>query len=141
MAQQAKMSTEAFEDFYFESCCMDYGRMSKGMESLAQRMRKADKVRILGPDTDLRFSLQGIDAVACGGTHNIPDGEVFSCPVRDSVEGFVTFNADTIYQGSSFSGVKLEFKEGKIKQATASSNEEKLPVSYTHLTLPTSDLV
>ena len=126
MAQQAKMSTEAFEDFYFESCCMDYGRMSKGMESLAQRMRKADKVRILGPDTDLRFSLQGIDAVACGGTHNIPDGEVFSCPVRDSVEGFVTFNADTIYQGSSFSGVKLEFKEGKIKQATASSNEEKL---------------
>ena len=89
-------------------------------------MRNADRVRIIGPNTDLRFSLKGIDAVACGGTHNIPDGEVFSCPVRDSVEGYVSFNADTIYQGTSFSGVRLGFDAGRITEATASSNEDKL---------------
>ena len=126
MAQQAKMSSEAFENFYFNACCMDYNRMTQGMTALEARMRNADRVRIIGPNTDLRFSLKGIDAVACGGTHNIPDGEVFSCPVRDSVEGYVSFNADTIYQGTSFSGVRLGFKEGRITEATASSNEDKL---------------
>jgi len=83
-------------------------------------------VEITGPGTELRFSMKGIKAIGCGGTHNIPDGEVFSCPVKDSVEGYVTYNADTIYQGTSFSGIKLSFKEGKIAEATASSNEEKL---------------
>ncbi|MEC7395296.1 MAG: aminopeptidase [Verrucomicrobiota bacterium] len=126
MAQQAKMSSEAFEDFYFNACCMDYDRMTVGMKSLEERMRKADQVKIVGPDTDLRFSLKGIDAVACGGTHNIPDGEVFSCPVRDSVEGYVSFNADTIYQGISFSGVRLSFKKGRIIEANSRSNEDKL---------------
>ena len=126
MAQQAKMSSEAFENFYFNACCMDYNRMTQGMTALEARMRNADRVRIIGPNTDLRFSLKGIDAVACGGTHNIPDGEVFSCPVRDSVEGYVSFNADTIYQGTSFSGVRLGFEEGRITEATASSNEDKL---------------
>ncbi|MFL2938900.1 MAG: aminopeptidase [Opitutales bacterium] len=126
MAQQAKMSSEAFENFYFNACCMDYKRMTQGMAALEARMRNADRVRIIGPNTDLRFSLKGIDAVACGGTHNIPDGEVFSCPVRDSVEGYVSFNADTIYQGTSFSGVRLGFEKGRITEATASSNEDKL---------------
>jgi aminopeptidase len=126
MAQQAKMSSEAFENFYFDACCMDYGRMSEGMEHLKNRMRCADRVKITGPGTDLNFSIKGIDAVACGGTHNIPDGEVFSCPVRDSVEGTITFNADTIYQGSSFSNVGLTFEKGKIVKSTSSSNPDKL---------------
>ena len=126
MAQQAKMSTGKFEDFYFDACCMDYGRMMKSMGGLITRMTEADQVQITGPGTDLRFSMKGIKAIGCGGTHNIPDGEVFSCPVKDSVEGHVTYNADTIYQGTSFSGIKLTFKEGKIVEATASSNEEKL---------------
>jgi aminopeptidase len=126
MAQQAKMSTGKFEDFYFDACCMDYGRMMEAMGGLITRMTEADQVQITGPGTDLRFSMKGIKAIGCGGTHNIPDGEVFSCPVKDSVEGYVTYNADTIYQGTSFSGIKLTFKEGKIVEATASSNEEKL---------------
>ena len=120
------MSSEAFENFYFDACCMDYGRMSEGMEHLKNRMRCADRVKITGPGTDLSFSIKGIDAVACGGTHNIPDGEVFSCPVRDSVEGTITFNADTIYQGSSFSNVGLTFEKGKIVKSTSSSNPDKL---------------
>ena len=126
MAQQAKMSTEKFEDFYFDACCMDYAHMNGAMEGLVKRMTKADQVRIIGPGTDLRFSIKGIKAIGCSGTHNIPDGEVFSCPVKDSVQGHVTYNADTIYQGTSFSGIKLSFKDGKIVEATASSNEEKL---------------
>jgi len=126
MAQQAKMSSEAFENFYFDACCMDYGRMSEGMACLETRMRNAEQVKISGPGTDLKFSIKGIDAVACGGTYNIPDGEVFSCPVRDSVEGTITFNADTIYQGSSFSNVSLRFEKGKIVESSASSNSDKL---------------
>jgi len=126
MAQQAKMSTEAFEKFYFDACCMNYGRMVDGMSSLESRMRDANDVKLSGPGTDLSFSLKGINAVACGGTHNIPDGEVFSCPVKDSVEGTITFNADTIYQGTSFSDICLKFKNGKIIEATSSSNEDKL---------------
>jgi len=126
MAQQAKMSTEKFEDFYFNACCMDYGRMNRAMDGLVRRMRDADKVSITGPGTDLNFSIKGIDAVGCGGTHNIPDGEVFSCPVKDSVEGHISYNTDTIYQGTSFSGIKLHFKEGMIVKASASSNQEKL---------------
>lgn len=126
MAQQAKMSTERFENFYFDACTMDYARMNQAMGGLVERMTKTDEVRIIGPGTDLRFSMKGIKAIGCSGTHNIPDGEVFSCPVKDSVEGHVTFNADTIYQGTSFGGIKLCFKEGKIIDASASSNEKKL---------------
>ena len=88
--------------------------MTEGMTALESRMREAEEVRITCPGTDLTFSLKGINAVACGGTHNIPDGEVFSCPVRDSVEGTITYNADTIYQGSSFSDISLKFRAGKI---------------------------
>jgi aminopeptidase len=126
MAQQAKMSSEAFENFYFDACCMNYSRMTEGMNALERRMRNAENVKIVGPGTDLHFSMKGIDAVSCGGTYNIPDGEVFSCPVRDSVEGCITFNADTVYQGTSFSNVMLKFEKGKIVESSASSNTDKL---------------
>ena len=86
-------------------------------------MEKTDRVEIKGPGTDLRFSIKGIAAIICGGDRNIPDGEVFSCPVKDSVEGFVTFNAPTIYQGIGFDGIRLAFKNGKIVDAT--SNQTK----------------
>jgi aminopeptidase len=119
MAQQAAMSTEAFEDFFFRVCTFDHGRMAPGMAALRSLMERTDKVHITGPGTDLRFSICGIGAVACGGAHNIPDGEVFSCPVKTSVEGHVTFNTPTIYQGTPFDGVRLEFRHGKIVAASA----------------------
>ncbi|MCZ6675288.1 MAG: aminopeptidase [Verrucomicrobia bacterium] len=123
MAQQAQMSTETFEDFYFRVCTMDYGRMIEGMESLKELMDKTDKVEIKGQGTDLRFSIKDIEAVTCGGLRNIPDGEVFSCPIKNSVEGFVQFNAPTVYQGSSFDNVRLEFEQGKVIQATGSDTQ------------------
>jgi len=125
LAQQAQMSSEAFEDFFFQVCTLDYSKMLPGMKALKALMDKTDKVRIVGPDTDLRFSIKGIGSVMCGGDRNIPDGEVFSCPVKHSVEGHVCFNAPTIYQGSPFDNVRLEFQEGKIIHAT-STNTKKM---------------
>jgi aminopeptidase len=125
MAQSAGMSTEAFEKFYFDVCTLDYSKMQPGMKALKTAMEATDLVHIQGPGTDLRFSIKGIPAVPCGGTHNIPDGEVFTAPVRDSVQGVVSFNAPTIYQGTAFDHVRLEFKDGKVVDATA-NNTEKL---------------
>jgi len=123
MAQQAMMSTESFEDFFFKVCNLDYSRMEEGSRRLAELMARADQVRIKGPGTDLSFSLKGIKAIACVGEHNIPDGEVFSCPVRESVQGTIQFNAPTVYQGVSFDDIRLEFKEGRIVDARSNHTE------------------
>jgi len=125
MAQLAGMSTEAFENFFFDVCTLDYAKMVPGMKALKELMDRTDRVEIKGPGTDLRFSIKDIPAIVCGGTHNIPDGEVFTAPVKNSVQGYVTFNAPTIYQGTAFDSVRLEFKDGKVVDASA-NNTEKL---------------
>jgi len=119
MAQQAQMSTEAFEEFFFRVCTLDYAKLHSGMKALKSLMDRTNHVEIKGPGTDLRFSIKGIGSVICGGEHNIPDGEVFSCPVKDSVEGHVTFNAPTLNRGIAFDHVRLEFSKGCIVKATA----------------------
>src|SRR6266702_7231866 len=123
MAQLAGMSTEAFEDFFFDVCTLDYRKLQPGMKALKGLMERTDCVQIKGPGTDLNFSIKGIPAVICGGDRNIPDGEVFTAPVKDSVEGQLTFNAPSIYQGTAFDGIQLNFKRGKI--VGASSNEAR----------------
>ena len=125
MAQQANMSTEAFEQFYFDVCTMDYNKMSKAMQPLKQRMESTDKVRIVGPGTELTFSIKGMPSIPCDGKLNIPDGEVFTAPVRDSVNGVLQYNARTIYRGVIHDNVRFEFENGKIVKAT-STNTEKL---------------
>jgi aminopeptidase len=127
MAQLAQQNTEQFEDFYFDVCTLDYARMSDAAAKLAKRMTDADKVHLQGPgDTDLRFSIKGIPTVACTGNHNIPDGECFTAPVRESVNGVIHFNTPTIYNGISFTNIRLEFKDGKIVKAGADQNADKL---------------
>ncbi|MEX2579480.1 MAG: aminopeptidase [Verrucomicrobiales bacterium] len=123
MAQSAGMSTEAFEDFYFRVCLLDYAKLKRGMAALARMMTEAKDVHLTGPGTDLRFSIEGIPGIACGGNHNIPDGECFTAPVKDSVEGVVSYNAPSIYQGIAFDNVKLEFEAGKIVKATANNTK------------------
>ncbi|HWE36206.1 MAG TPA: aminopeptidase [Isosphaeraceae bacterium] len=123
MAQQAGMSTEAFEDFYFDVCNVDYPRLARALRPLVERMQAAREVRITGPETDLRFSIEGIPVVPCAGEMNIPDGEVFTAPVRDSVEGVIRFNTPTIYLGSSFDGVRLVFDRGRIVEATCAGGD------------------
>ena len=119
MAQAAGMSTEAFENLYFNVCTMNYARMARAMVPLERRMKRADRVRLKAPGTDLTFSIKGIGAKMCRGDRNIPDGEVFSCPVKNSVNGVIQFNTPTIYAGTKFENVRLEFKDGKIFAATA----------------------
>ena len=125
MAQAANMSTEAFENFYFDVCTMDYRKMARAMVPLWKRMKKADRVQLRSPGTDLTFSIKGIGAKMCDGLLNIPDGEVFSCPVRNSVNGVIQFNTPTVYAGTKFENVRLEFKDGKVVKAT-SSNTKRL---------------
>lgn len=126
MAQLAQMSTEAFEDYFFRVCTVDYGKMRKGMDALKALMDSTDLVHIKGPQTDLRFSIKDIGSVICGGDRNIPDGEVFTAPVKRSVEGHVRFNVPTIYHGTVFEDVHLEFKNGRITGASAGRNTGKL---------------
>lgn len=125
MAQLANMSTESFENFYFDVCNLDYARMEAAMTPLLELMERTDQVRITAPGTDLTFSIRGIGAKKCSGHRNIPDGEVFSCPVRDSVNGTITYNTPSVYAGTTFENIRFTFKDGKIVEATA-NNTEKL---------------
>lgn len=123
-AQAAGMSTDAFEDFYFDVCCVDYAKMSRAMDSLAARLKRTDKVRITGPGTDISFSIKGIPSVKCDGKHNIPDGELYTAPVRNSINGFIQYNAPSNYNGFRFENVKLVFKEGKIVEESGNNNQK-----------------
>ncbi|MYL34082.1 aminopeptidase [Pontibacillus yanchengensis] len=123
MAQLANMSTEAFEDFYFNVCTLDYDYMNKAMDTLANRMEKTDRVHIKGPNTDLSFSIKDIPVVKCAGNLNIPDGEVYTAPVRDSVNGTLRYNTPSPYNGYTFEDVELTFKDGKIIEASANDTE------------------
>ncbi len=119
-AQSANMSTAAFEDFYFDVCTADYAAMGEAQKPLVARMEAADRVRIVAPGTELEFSIKGIPVIPCNGERNIPDGEVFTAPVRDSVNGVIRFNTQSRYQGTVFSDIMFEFKDGKIVNATSS---------------------
>lgn len=123
MAQLSGTSTEAFEDFYFRVCNLDYSKMGRAMKALVELMNRTDKVRLTGKDTDLTFSIKDIPAIACDGELNIPDGEVYTAPVRDSINGVITYNTPSLYQGFTFENVRLEFKDGKIVKATANNTE------------------
>jgi aminopeptidase len=124
MAQMAEMSTAAFEDFYFNVCTLDYARMAKAMRPLVELMQKTDRVRLKGPrDTDLQFSIKGIAAIPCDGRVNIPDGEVFTAPVKTSVNGVIHFNCPTIYRGVTHDDIRLVFRDGKIVEATSTATE------------------
>ena len=124
MAQQAGMSTDAFEKFYFNVCNLDYSKMDKAMDALAARLDKADKVHIIAKDTDITFSIKGIGSQKCSGKRNIPDGEIYTAPVKDSVNGVITYNAPSVENGFKFENVSLTFKDGKIIKATANDNQK-----------------
>ena len=123
MAQLSGTSTEAFEDFYFQVCNLDYSKMGRAMKALVELMNRTDKVRLTGKGTDLTFSIKDIPAIACDGQLNIPDGEVYTAPVRDSINGVITYNTPSLYQGFTFEDVRLEFQNGRIVKAAANNTE------------------
>lgn len=124
MAQLMGTSLESFEDFYYKVCNLDYSKMAEAMKPLVELMNKTDKVRIVAKDTDISFSIKGIGAVPCAGEFNIPDGEVYSAPVKDSVNGVITYNTPSVYHGFTFENVSLTFENGKIVKATANNTEK-----------------
>lgn len=123
MAQAANQSTVSFENFYFDVCNLDYSHMDKAMEPLVELMNKTDKVRIIAKDTDLTFSIKNIPAIKCAGTMNIPDGEVFTAPIKDSVNGMITYNTPSVYSGTTFEQICFRFEKGKIIQATSNHTD------------------
>ncbi len=124
MASQAGMSTKAFEDFYFNVCNLDYSKMDKAMDALKKRLDNADKIRITAKDTDISFSIKGIGSKKCSGERNIPDGEIYSAPVKNSVNGVITYNAPSVENGVKFENVSLTFENGKIVKATANYTDK-----------------
>lgn len=123
MAQQAGMSTAAFEEFYYAVCTMDYRRMDEAMDALVHRLEQTDTVRLFGPGTDISFRTAGMQAIKCAGHMNLPDGEVFTAPLRDSVNGYITYNTPSQEQGFTYENVRFEVEDGKIVQATANDTE------------------
>lgn len=123
MAQLAGTSLESFEDFYFEVCTLDYAKMSKAMDSLVELMNRTDRVHIKGPGTDLTFSIKDIPAIKCAGEMNIPDGEVYTAPVRESMNGVISYNTPSEEQGFTYENIRFEIKDGKIINAAANDNE------------------
>jgi len=126
MAQLAETSQEKFEEFYYNVCNLNYARMSKAMNPLVRILEKTDKVRIVGPDTDLSFSIKGIPVVKCDGTRNIPDGEVYTAPVRNSVNGHITYNTPSLHDGVTFNKIRFGFRKGKIIDASCEGYTDKL---------------
>jgi len=123
MAQKANMSSDGFEDFFFRVCTVDYKKMAKAFQPLKELMDRTDRVRLVGPGTDLSFSIKGIPNIICAGENNIPDGEIYTAPVRDSINGMISFNTASQYLGTTFEQIRLTFSEGKIVEATANDTE------------------
>lgn len=123
MAQSAHTSLEAFEDFYFDVCNLDYSKMSKAMDALVELMNKTDQVRLVAKDTDLTFSIKDIPAVKCAGGCNIPDGEVYTAPVKNSVNGVITYNTPSEYNSFTFEQVRLTFQDGRIVDCDSNDRE------------------
>lgn len=121
-AQAMDMGTDAYEDFYYQACAMDYKKMAEAIGPLQELMDRTDTVRIVGPGTDLRFSIKGIGSVPCAGHCNIPDGELYTAPVRDSVNGVITYNTPAPFDGFCFEHICLHFENGRIVQAEANDS-------------------
>ncbi len=124
MAQLSGKPTDDFEEFYFKVCNLDYSKMSKAMDSLVEYMEKTDRVRLVGPGTDLKFSIKGIPAIKCDGEMNIPDGEVFTAPVKDSINGKIKFNTPAMSEGEALENIEFKFVNGKIVEASCSNNDK-----------------
>ena len=125
-AYKAKMRYDDFYNYALDVMNVNYKSLSEYIEPLKALMEKTDKVRILGPNTDLKFSIKGMPAIPCCGTCNIPDGELYTAPVKDSVNGIITYNTKSPYNGNVFNNISLEFKNGKIIKATTTEHNELL---------------
>ena len=121
-AMNAKMPTREFTEFYYKACLLDYAKLRDAMIPLETRLRQTDMIRLHGEGTDISFSVKGQNWIPCYGSHNIPDGELFTSPILDSVNGVITY-APSVYQGKPFEFVKLEVKDGVVIDFDSSNND------------------
>lgn len=122
MAQMMGKNLDAFKQYYYDVCNLDYRALSQAMDPLVQRLGKADQVRIVGPGTDLSFSIRGIPVVKSDGRNGLPDGEVFTAPCRESVNGIITFNCPLFFRGMLLENIRLEVVDGRIVHATCNDS-------------------
>jgi len=125
-AYKAKMKYDDFYNFSMDVMNVDYKSMNEKIKPLKDLMEKTDKVRIVGPDTDIEFSIKDMKAIPCCGTANIPDGELYTAPIKTSVNGVITYNTPSPYRGNIFNNIRLEFKDGQIINCSSSEHEEEL---------------
>lgn len=126
LAQEAEMSLSEYEDFLYRATNVDWKAVEEREKSLKRVLDKGKIVRIVGEDTDLTLSIKGRKAIPCFGERNMPDGEVFLSPVEDSAEGHIYYEMPAIYQGREVTGIRLEFKKGKVVNERADKNEAYL---------------
>ena len=124
MAQQANCSTQCFEDYYFNVCNLDYSKMDHALDPLKKLMERTDKVRLTAKGTDITFSIKGIKAIKCAGHMNIPDGEIYTAPVKTSVNGVIQYNTPSLHDGFTYTDIRFVFKDGKIVEASANDPEK-----------------
>lgn len=124
-AQKAQMSFDDYKDFCFDAMCVDYKKMDDAQTPLVELMNKTDKVKIVGPGTNLEFSIKGIPTIKCAGEYNIPDGEVFTAPTLTSTNGTIKFNTYSILQGKKWENIELTFENGQIVKATCDNQPEQ----------------
>ncbi len=117
-AQKASLSSDAYLDFVLDVSLVDYERLLAAEKSLAQRMETADQVHIVAPGTDLNFSIRGMPAICCCGRRNVPDGEVYTAPLRESANGRITYNVPSTMWGKTYEQISLTFENGRIREAT-----------------------
>jgi aminopeptidase len=132
-AQDAEVSLSEYEDFAYGACLPDsddpvgyWKRFSAWQQKIVDWLKGKERVHVVGPETDLRLNVAGRTFINCDGKYNMPDGEVFTGPVEDSVEGHVYFSYPAIYAGREVSGVRLWFENGQVVKATAEKNEDFL---------------
>lgn len=129
-SNKAKMNYDEFSNFSFDAMCYDYSMMSEDLKPLKELMEKTDKVRITGDGTDISFSIKDIPVIPCTGECNIPDGEIYTAPVRESVNGVIRYNTPSPYRGNVYNNVTLTFKDGKIIDAKADNDVDKLNMIF-----------
>ncbi len=133
LAQDAEMSTEEFEEFVYEACGLNaedpveyWKNVAERQERIVEFLNGVKQLRFVGTDTDITLSVEGRKWINCKGDRNMPDGEVFTSPVEDSVNGYIYFDFPAVYSGVEVVGVRLVFEEGKIVKATADKGEDFL---------------
>lgn len=127
LAQEAGMTLRRFEDFFYDACLVDWDAVGERIRGYADVFDAASEVRIVGPGTDLRLSIEGRSAALDRGITNMPGGEFFYAPVEESAEGVIHFaEFPAVFEGEEFLGIRLELREGRVVDATAKAGEARL---------------